>query len=55
MYFNTDQEHAIVVVSPDGEVERTFGKEWRGGLHGMALVEDGQEFLYIAHTGRHCT
>ena len=55
VYFNTDQDHAIVVVSPDGEVERTFGKEWRGGLHGMALVEeDGQEFLYIAHTGRHC-
>ena len=55
VYFNTDQEHAIVVVAPDGEVERTLGKEWSGGLHGMALVEeDGEEFLYIAHTGQHC-
>ena len=55
VYFNTDREHAIVVVGPDGRVERTFGEEWKGGLHGMALVEeDGEEFLYIAHTGRHC-
>ncbi len=55
VYFNTDREHAIVVVGPDGSVERTFGEEWKGGLHGMALVEeDGEEFLYIAHTGRHC-
>lgn len=54
VYFNTDSEHAVVVVSPDGEVERTFGAEWKGGLHGMALVEeDGEEFLYLAHTGRH--
>lgn len=55
VYFNTDLEHAIVVVAPDGSVERTFGEEWKGGLHGMAIVEEGgEEFLYVAHTGRHC-
>lgn len=54
IYFNADAEHAVVVVNPDGTVARTFGKEWKGGLHGMALVEEGgEEFLYLAHTGRH--
>ncbi len=56
IYFNTDSEHAIVVVEPDGTFVRSFGKEWAGGLHGMALVREGeQEFLYIAHLGRHCS
>lgn len=54
VYFNTDSEHAIVVVGADGAYERSIGAEWRGGLHGMDLVREGdEEFLYIAHLGRH--
>lgn len=55
IYFNTDSEHAIVVVESDGTFVRSMGAEWKGGLHGMALVREGEsEFLYIAHLGRHC-
>jgi hypothetical protein len=55
VYFNTDSEHAIVVVEPGGKFVRSMGAEWKGGLHGMALVREGEaEFLYIVHLGRHC-
>lgn len=51
---NTDTEHAVVEFSPEGEIVRTWGKEFHGGLHGMCLrVEDGKEVLYLAHTRRH--
>ncbi|HEX6811438.1 MAG TPA: peptidase [Planctomycetota bacterium] len=51
---NTDTESAVVVYSAAGEILRTWGKEFRGGLHGMCLrVEDGKEVLYLAHTRRH--
>ncbi|MCR9248240.1 MAG: hypothetical protein NXI31_24695 [bacterium] len=51
---NTDTEHAVVVFGVDGKTVSRWGKEFRGGLHGMChRVEDGQEVLYLAHTGRH--
>jgi DNA-binding beta-propeller fold protein YncE len=51
---NTDTEHAVIVFSPEGKVLRAWGKDFRGGLHGMCLrEEDGKEVLYLAHTGRH--
>jgi hypothetical protein len=51
---NTDTESAVVVFSPGGEILRTWGKDYHGGLHGMCLrVEDGKEVLYLAHTRRH--
>lgn len=51
---NTDTEQAVMIYSPDGKVVGSWGKEYRGGLHGMCLrVEDGQEVLYLAHTSRH--
>jgi hypothetical protein len=51
---NTDTEHAVVMFGADGVVARSWGKEFRGGLHGMCLrVEDGKEMLYLAHTRRH--
>jgi hypothetical protein len=54
VFFNTDSEHAIVIARPDGTIETSWGKEWAGGLHGMTLVQEGkEEFLYLAHTGRH--
>lgn len=54
VYVNTDTERAIMVFSPDGELLRTFGEAWAGGLHGMAMdVEEGREFLWLCHTGQH--
>ena len=54
IYANTDTEAAVVVFAPDGALLGSWGKEFRGGLHGMCLrEEDGKEFLYLAHTGRH--
>ncbi len=54
LYVNTDTERAIVVFAPDGRFLRAFAEDFKGGLHGMTLVEeDGVEYLYLAHTGRH--
>jgi hypothetical protein len=50
---NTDTEQAVVMFSAAGELVGSWGKEFRGGLHGMCLrEEDGVEVLYLAHTGR---
>ncbi len=50
---NTDTEQAVVIFSPSGVVEGSWGKEYRGGLHGMTLRAEGSgEFLYLAHTAR---
>jgi len=54
VFLNTDSENAVVIIGADGRFEKGWGKEWAGGLHGMTLVEEnGQEFLYLTHTGRH--
>ncbi|MCA8973468.1 MAG: peptidase [Planctomycetes bacterium] len=51
---NTDTDHAVVVFGRDGLQVRSWGKEFRGGLHGMCLrEEDGRQVLYLAHTSRH--
>jgi len=51
---NTDTEDAVIVFSKDGRVVERFGRQFRGGLHGMTLrVEGDEEVLYLAHTGRH--
>ena len=54
LFLNTDSENAVVIIGADGRFEKGWGKEWARGLHGMTLVKEGdQEFLYLAHTGRH--
>jgi hypothetical protein len=54
VYVNTDSENAVIVFEPDGTFVRAWGKEFRGGLHGMTLVkEPAGEVLYLAHTARH--
>jgi hypothetical protein len=54
VYLCTDTEDAVVVFDRDGKVVRTFGKELAGGLHGLALVEEGgEQRLLMAHIGRH--
>jgi DNA-binding beta-propeller fold protein YncE len=58
VYFNTDSEHAIVVVEPDGTFVRAFGAEFAGGLHGLVVHRERdeagreREVLYVVHTGR---
>lgn len=53
VFFNTDSEHAVVVIGADGVFEKSWGAELAGGLHGMCLVEeDGEEFLYLTHIER---
>jgi DNA-binding beta-propeller fold protein YncE len=54
IYVNTDGEHAVLVFEASGKLVKSWGKEWQGGLHGMAIVkEGGRELLWIAHTSRH--
>ncbi len=37
---NTDTDQAIVMFSADGSFLGSFGKDWRGGLHGMSLRKE---------------
>ena len=54
IYFNTDTPRSICVFEADGSFVKAWGEDFAGGLHGMTLVREGdQEFLYLAHTGRH--
>lgn len=54
IYFNTDTEHAVVVLNPDGSHHASWGAKYARGLHGMVLVKEGdEEFLYLTHTGQH--
>ncbi len=55
VYVNTDTEHAVVVFDAGGAFLSSWGgKELAGGVHGMWLAREGNdEFLYLAHIGRH--
>jgi len=54
IYVNTDTERAVMVFAADGRLLDSWGAELAGGLHGMCLVErDGEERLWLTHTGRH--
>ncbi|MBL8693437.1 MAG: peptidase [Planctomycetes bacterium] len=59
VYFNTDSERAVIAVDGNSKIAKAWGKELRGGLHGMALVKEAdgkggeRETLYLAHTSRH--
>jgi DNA-binding beta-propeller fold protein YncE len=51
---NTDSDHAVLIFDPEGNYLGHWGKELKGGAHGMTVVKEGdKEFVYIAHTGRH--
>lgn len=53
VYMNTDTDNAVIVFDKNGKFLRSFGKELRGGLHGMVLRKEGdKEFIYFAHHGR---
>jgi sugar lactone lactonase YvrE len=54
IFMNTDSEHAVIIFDPDGKYIKSWGKEFKAGTHGMALVKEGKtEYLYLTHTGRH--
>ena len=54
VYFNTDTEHAVMVFDAGGKYLKSWGKELRGGLHGMSIVEEQDtQYLYLTHTGQH--
>ncbi len=54
IYFNTDNENAIIVVEPSGKYIKSMAKDFRGGAHGMTIAKEGdKEVLYLSHTGRH--
>ena len=52
--FNTDSENAVIMMSAEGKFVESIGQDLEGGAHGMCIAKEGrQEFLYVAHTGRH--
>ncbi len=54
IYVNTDSERAVIMFDADGKFLGSWGKEFQGGLHGMAITKEGdQEVLYLTHTARH--
>ncbi len=51
---NTDTENAVIVFDPDGKFVKAWGREWKGGSHGMALHREGRsEYVYLTHHSRH--
>jgi DNA-binding beta-propeller fold protein YncE len=47
---NTDSENAVIIFDPQGKFIKTWGKEFQGGTHGMALHKEGKtEYLYLTH------
>jgi hypothetical protein len=45
---------SICIFDADGKFVKSWGKDYRGGAHGLQLVKEGnQEFLYLAVTGQH--
>ena len=55
VYLNTDTTQAVLMFDLEGRFIGSWGKEFAGGLHGMALVREcgGEELLYLTHTERH--
>ena len=51
---NTDTENAVIIFNKNGRFVQSWGKDFKGGAHGMTIAkEGGQERLYLAHHGRH--
>lgn len=54
IYASRDTAPAVLVFNQRGRLVDSWGEELGGGLHGLCLrEEDGEEYLYLAHTGRH--
>ena len=47
-------DDAVVVFDADGKFVRSWGKEYKGGAHGLHLSKEGsEEFFYLCDTKRH--
>ncbi len=54
IFASRDTAPAVLIFDQRGRLLESWGDDLGGGLHGLCLVEeDGQEFLYLAHTARH--
>ncbi len=54
VYVNTDTENAVLVFEPDGKFVKAWGKDFRGGAHGMLIHgAAGAQSMILAHTSRH--
>ncbi len=54
VYVNTDTESAVMIFEADGTFVKAWGKEFRGGTHGMLIYgKPGGENMILAHTARH--
>ena len=50
----SEKDDAIVVFDQQGKFVRSWGKEFKGGAHGLHLNREGnEEFLYMADPNRH--
>jgi hypothetical protein len=58
VYVSAETGPAVLVFAPDGTLERSFGADLQGGLHGMSIAvetaPDGgeREVLFLVHTGK---
>jgi hypothetical protein len=53
IFFNTDNENAIIIVDNDGKYVKSLGKDFRGGAHGMTIVKEGdKEVLFLSSLAR---
>ncbi len=53
VYFNTDTENAVMIFEQDGTFVKSWGKEFKGGSHGMKIAKEGdKEVLWLCHLGR---
>ena len=49
IFFNTENENAVIIVDNDGKYIKSFGKDFKGGAHGMTIVKEGdKEILWLS-------
>lgn len=54
VFLNTDTENSVMMFDPSGKFIKGWGKDYRGGAHGLMIRREGrQEFAYITHHARH--
>lgn len=53
IFFNTENENAVIIVDNDGNYVKSFGKDFKGGAHGMTIVKEGdKEVLWLSSLSR---
>jgi hypothetical protein len=51
---NTETENAVMIFDAGGKFVKSWGKNFKGGCHGMMIRKEGRtEYLYLTHTSRH--